>query len=348
MKNRFYLIIACLLVVCAAFTSCKNTNEPVASQTDVVILDMDLGSSTDDLVTFDLALKLHDSGKIKLLGVICDRMGELHAQTADIYCTYYNHPEMPIGLERAGVDSPLVYTNYSPFLDTLTDGNGNLMFKRSITDYSQLPDGYKLYRKLLASADDNSVNIISCGFVTCLSRLLTSGADEYSSLGGAELVRQKVKCLYIQGGYFTEEYDGEPNYNFLQAEEFTKTFFDNWPTETPIIFNSMEAGNNINYEQDSLIKDMSWTDIHPTKQIYMGIFVDGFGQRMWDVLGLFCLEDPSLFHLSEPGTVTLDAYCASVFTPSADGKHRYIKSFTEAEEAQMLERIRERVRNLNK
>ncbi len=54
------------------------------------------------------------------------------------------------------------------------------MSKRTISDYSTLTDGWTLYRALLASQP-----------------------DELSSLSGVELVRKKVKSLYIMAGVFT-------------------------------------------------------------------------------------------------------------------------------------------------
>ena len=108
------------------------------------------------------------------------------------------------------------------------------MFGRSIADYSALPDGWRLYRRLLAAQPDHSVSIVSVGFVTCLAQLLQSAPDSYSSLSGVELVRQKVKCIYLQGGVFGEA--EEPDFNFAQGLTFAKTFFQKWPQEVDMIY----------------------------------------------------------------------------------------------------------------
>ncbi|MBE6270175.1 MAG: hypothetical protein E7101_04415 [Prevotella ruminicola] len=78
------------------------------------------------------------------------------------------------------------------------------MSKRTISDYSTLPDGWTLYRALLASQPDHSVSICSLDFVSCLTQLLASEPDELSSLSGVELVRKKVKSLYIMAGVFSD------------------------------------------------------------------------------------------------------------------------------------------------
>ena len=41
----------------------------------LVILDIDLGSSTDDLFALQMLCRYADESKCKILGVICDRVG---------------------------------------------------------------------------------------------------------------------------------------------------------------------------------------------------------------------------------------------------------------------------------
>jgi len=222
------------------------------------------------------------------------------------------------------------------------DGEGQPMFSRSIVDYSSLPDGWQLYRRLLAEQPDRSVSIVSVGFVTCLAQLLASGADEYSSLTGVELVRRKMKCIYLQGGVFGEAV--EPDFNFAQGITFAKTFFQNWPQEVDMVFSPMEAGQDVEYSPEQVIADVSWTDAHPIKQVYMQCDCNT-GQRMWDVMPVIqAVEGDALFSLSGRGTVTLTDQAETIFTPSATGNCRYQLHGSEAWAAQMLEKIR----NVNK
>src|SRR5690606_4878210 len=59
-----------------------------------------------------------------------------------------------------------------------------------------------LYRRILAEQPDNSVTIVTVGYLTDLSYLLQSGPDKYSSLTGRELVEKKVKHLICMGGRY--------------------------------------------------------------------------------------------------------------------------------------------------
>lgn len=344
MKNTTLGVI--LIALITMLNSCsENETAPPKGQTAVpVILDMDLGSSTDDLFAMELLLKDYDTSNFKLKGIVCDRMGEQNAEVADIFRTYHNHPEIPIGLERNGVLDPMIYVDYAPVLDSLSAPDGSAMFRRTLSSYSNLPDGYQLYRQLLSQAEDNSVVIISCGFVTSLAHLLTSQADEYSSLDGKSLVRKKVKAMYIQGGVFDSEYNSEPDYNFKQAATFSRTFFNEWPQEVPVVFNPMETGQNVDYAWKSVIADISWTDANPIKQVYKNCNCDT-GQRMWDVMNVLCLLDGEApFHLSSYGTVQLNDDFTTTFTPDPSGHQRYMGTFTTAEAENILNSIREKVR----
>ena len=353
MKIFFQWVMAATLVCGASvFTACSSdsVDNPAAAQeytgVPLVILDTDIGSSTDDLFALEMLHYYQQQGRCKLIGVVVDREGEDCAACADVMNTYLGcrdqmKSDVPIGLVRDGVKNPTVWIDYKA-LPTYTKGDLTPMFARSIDDYSALPDGWQLYRRLLAAQPDHSVSICSVGFTACLAQLLESVGDAYSSLSGVELVRRKVKCLYIQGGSFG--LSPEPDYNFLQGMGFAKTFFRLWPSDVDIIFDPMETGNGIVYQPEQVISDVSWTDYHPIKQVYMTCNCDT-GQMMWDPLTVInAVEGDDLFMLSERGTVMLNDDGTVSFTPSATGNSRFQMPGDDAWRAAMLEIIR----NVNK
>ena len=338
---KLWLIAAILICGTSVLTSCSNDDDQSEPQeytgVPLVILDTDIGSSTDDLFALEMLYRYEDEGRCKLLGVVVDREGEPNAVFADVMNTYFGHGGVPVGLVRDGIKEPKVWIDYAHVADT-KDGEGQPMFRRFIADHSSLPDGWQLYRRLLAAQPDRSVSIVSVGFVTCLAQLLTSGADEYSSLTGVELVRRKVKCIYLQGGVFGEAV--EPDFNFAQGITFAKTFFQLWPQEVDMVFSPMETGQDVEYTPEQVIADVSWTDAHPIKQVYMQCNCDT-GQRMWDVMPVVqAVEGDALFSLSPRGTVVLDDQAETIFTPSTTGNCRYQLPGSEAWAAQMLEKIR--------
>ena len=150
---RLWMLAA---IVCGVsiFTSCSsddNVPPPANNQTEsLIIYDTDIGSSTDDLFALEMLHHYQDDGLCRLLGVIVDRVGEEYAACADVVDTYFGHGYVPIGLVRQGIANPPIWIDYK-------DEIGQPMFRRSISDYSSLPDGWQLYRRLLAEQPDRSV-----------------------------------------------------------------------------------------------------------------------------------------------------------------------------------------------
>ena len=156
------LVFAAILLLCSIeIASCNGNDEPSKQNYDgtpLVILDTDIGSSTDDLFALEMLYYYQNAGKCKLLGVVVDRMGEHCVAITEVMNTYFGHPDVPIGLVRNGIASPQVWIDYSA-LPSYTGSDGTPMFSRSVNDYSTLPDGWQLYRRLLAAQPDHSVSI---------------------------------------------------------------------------------------------------------------------------------------------------------------------------------------------
>lgn len=339
LKIKLPLTFWLLPVMLMMLACCGKNDEQQPSTADVplVIIDTDIGSSTDDLFALEMLYRYEEQGLCRLLGVVVDREGTECAACADVMNTYFGRGDVPIGLVRNGIDSPAVWIDYGN-LPNHTNPDGSLMFARTVSDYSTLPDGWQLYRRLLAAQPDHSVSIVSVGFVTCLAQLLQSGADEHSPLTGVELVRQKVKCLYLMAGIF--DVADEPDFNFSQGIEFAQTLFDLWPQDVDMVFSPMEVGQQVEYLPDQVIADIDWTDRHPIKQVYM-TYNCNTGQKMWDPMTVIqAVEGDGLFTLSERGTVTLTAEAKTLFTPDPSGRCRYQKPGSPQWAASMLEKIR--------
>ena len=344
-KILYWMMGVVMIYGASMLTACSNDDNEDGPDTPgyqgmpLVILDTDMGSSTDDLFSLEMLCRYDEQGRCRLLGVVVDREGEDCAACADVMDTYFGHGDVPIGLVRNGVKEPKVWIDYRDVLPNAKNADGTRMFKHSINDYSTLPDGWQLYRKLLAAQPDKSVSICSIGFLTCLAQLLESKGDTYSPLTGVELVRQKVKCIYVMGGVFGEAV--EPDYNFSQAIEFSKKFFELWPEDVDVIFSPAEVGDNIEYKPEQVIADIDWTDVHPIKQVYMKCNCNT-GQKMWDPMAVInAVEGDGLFRLSDRGFVTLTETALTIFHPDATGCCRYQFPGDAAWNGKMLDKIRE-------
>lgn len=312
-----------ILILCAAvlaFAGCKQ-QEVTAEQRINIIFDTDIGNDIDDTEALCLLNRYIDLGKINLLGICLNKEGENTAKFVDIVNTFYGHADMiPVGRARDnGGDGTDQEYNYAGQTVKLTAEDGSPLFKTTGIGYENLPDSHILYRKLLAEAEDNSVIVVSVGFLTNLARLLDTPGDEISPLTGKELIEKKVKMLSIMAGRFK---DTEPEYNVVINVPAAKKLFAEWPAE--IVCSPWEIGEIVRYPAESIENDFEWAGAHPLKEAYIRYGEMPYNNWMFDPTAvLFAVEGDSMCTLTEPGTITVSDEGVTTFTPDPAGKHRY-------------------------
>ena len=181
-------------------------------------------------------------------------------------------------------------------------------------------DGYKLYRKVLAEANDHSVKIIAIGFVSSLVQLLESGPDEYSDLPGKELVRRKVDSLYFMATKLEESKD--PGYNLRYDLQLARRFLTEWPLEVKVYLSPNPVGGAIEYPAETVVKDLADFDGNPIQQVYLNKDCNT-GQKMWDFLCVVNAVEPKKFNFSQPGFVSMNEAGEICFTKDQKGNFVY-------------------------
>ncbi|KAI0402603.1 inosine/uridine-preferring nucleoside hydrolase [Xylaria palmicola] len=202
-----------------------------------LIIDTDLFSDVDDAA----ALLLAASSDANLLAVNVNYPSTFSALAASAILAHHGRPDVPIGIRR-----PLVN-------DTFFDG-----WSYALGEYASkiafhwsggsLPWGHAdeawdpvaLYRKVLAEAGDDSVTIVSIGFLDNLSALLNSTADSYSDLSGRALVARKVCELVVMGGDYPSGYE----FNFWGSNvSLTAHVVNTW--EGRVVFLGYGVGKDV-------------------------------------------------------------------------------------------------------
>ena len=184
-----------------------------------LIFDTDIAHDWDDVGALAVLHGLANLGEVKILGMAVaasDSGTRKYApQALDIINTYYNRPDIPIGVCRPkGVDADPVYTK---------DLVLNYDFPSDIG--TNVPDAVELYRKILSEQPDSSVVFLSVGMLTNMKDLLNSKPDQYSNLNGFDLVARKVKLWVAMGGTYPE---GESS-NFDGDKPTANYVVENWP-----------------------------------------------------------------------------------------------------------------------
>jgi len=197
-----------------------------------IILDTDIGPDYDDVGAVAVLHALADRGEARPLAIMASNKNELVGPTIDILNTYFGRPGLPIGAPK-GPDAPDKGA-VQKWPEMLVK-----KYPHRIHATSEVPDAIPLYRKLLAAEPDNSVTIVTVGFLTNLANLLDSKPDKYSGLTGVELIKKKVKHLVSMAGRFPE---GREYNVFVDSLASAKVFL-HWPT--PVVYSGFEIGRQI-------------------------------------------------------------------------------------------------------
>jgi len=226
------ILFSCLLFTSTLFTEVQaQIKQPPVN----LIFDTDFGPDYDDVGAMAIMYALADKGECNILATMASNKHQLIAPALDAMNTYFNHPNMPIGVVKGdAVDLP----SWQKW-DSLIAAN----YPHDVTTNRQAEDALKLYRKILAAQPDRSVTIVTVGFITNMCNLIKSGPDEFSPLTGAALIKKKVKLLVSMAACFDKEMGTFKEFNVVKDTAAARFAFDNWPT--PIIFSGFEIGVKI-------------------------------------------------------------------------------------------------------
>ena len=183
----------------------ENRSEPVR-----VILETDMTFDVDDVGALAVLHALADNGQAEILAVNFNEVHPSGAAAIDAINTFYGRGDIPIGAYPGDLPNP----DKSRYLDHLA------RFPHT-TDADNAAAAVDVYRRVLARQPDQSVTIVSVGFLNNLSDLLEDDAD---------LVRAKVARLVVMGGRHND------GFNLVRHDlvETSQTVFEHWPTPLAI------------------------------------------------------------------------------------------------------------------
>lgn len=201
------------------------------AQIPSVIFDSDMGPDYDDVGAIAMLHTLADSGQVKILATVASTKFEGVASVFDVFNTYFKRPDLPIGVPKGAA---VEQRDWQHWTDSLIRN-----YPHRIKKNAEARDAIDVYREVLSKAPDKSVTIITVGFLTNLANLLRSKPDKHSKLGGAELVKLKVKNLVSMAGWFPKGKE----FNVHMDAASSQIAFNEWPT--PILLSGGEIGMKI-------------------------------------------------------------------------------------------------------
>jgi len=306
-----YLYILALGVI--LFQGCADkTDEMEVVDLPRIIFDTDMGPDYDDIGAISVLHALADNGECQLLATVASDGHPSVAPTLEVFNRYFGRDSLAIGKAVAGAPD---FTAQNGWNDTLINA-----FAPDIREKAY-PDAVTIYRSVLAKQPDQSVTIVTVGFLSNISALLDSQPDEYSKLNGIDLVRAKVKQLVSMAGIFPEGTE----FNVVQHPQASINAIGKWPC--PIVFSGFEIGAKI--MTGGKVAQLEGNN--PVSRGYAynlkTYTQNGESNRnSWDHTAvLIAVRNPEdYFYVNGPGKFTVREDGTNVWDPTVDQKHYFI------------------------
>ena len=308
MKNLYILLILNLLL----FWSCVIQTGEKTEKKVKIIFDTDLGPDYDDVGALAFLHAMADSGKAEILATISSNKHELVAPSIEIINTYFGRQGLAIGAPKTvGVN----LGSSQHWADSIVAN-----YPHKIKSTNEAADAIGIYRKILNEQPDNSVTIVTVGFLTNLNNLLKSQPDRLSPLNGYDLAARKVKLLVSMAGRFPEGKE----FNIYMDSTASKYVYENWPGE--IIFSGFEIGWEIRTGLRLIKSPVINSPVKDVFRISIPLAAeDKEGRMSWDetaaLIGIYGTE--GLFD-TKRGTIIVNTDGSNSWSDDPQGKHQYV------------------------
>lgn len=228
-----------------------------------VILDTDMAGDCDDAGALAVLHALMDNGETELMAVMISSGAHHSAGVADAINTYYGRPDIPIGAYKGDRE-----TGAGLYTQQIATGFPNDVYHRD-----NVSDAVSLYRQILSEQPDNSVTIVTVGFLVNIEQLLKSGPDSHSTLNGLELISAKVNKLVSMAGKFPEGRE----FNFFRMADSSAYVSENWPLKW--VLSGAEIGSTIRTGAKLFSETALYNPVREVYRLYVG---DGEDRYSWD------------------------------------------------------------------
>ncbi len=305
------LVSRFLFIVLASATMAVHAQ---SEKSVAVIFDTDMGPDYDDVGAITLLHAFADKGEAIILATIASTKYEGVGPVLSVLNTYFKRPNVPIGVPRGNA---LTLRDVQHWSDTLI-----ARYPHSIKSNDGAMDAVDLYRKVLALQPDNSVTLITVGFLTNIADLLQSKPDNHSPLPGVDLVNRKVSKLVSMAGKFPSGKE----FNVAEDARASMYVFKNF--KKPIILSGFEIGEKIktglpliqnNKIKNSPVKDVFRISIPLDPE-------DKNGRSSWDQSAvLVAVRGAKPFYKLECGVMTVNPDGSNGWDPNGKAHCRLVE-----------------------
>ena len=290
-----------------------------------VALDGDFGNRLDAMMAVAMLNGFTAKTEARRISLSVSRPSLTSAKLADVVSGFYR--PRPVGGPGGGVGAITEGMIGMPegssgsedpaalgVLLTRASADGTPLYTSAIAGLVNTAESGILIRNLLLAQHDGNAAIVLAGPATGLVRIL----GLYRS---GPQITAKCRALVVAAGSFPS---GQPETSIKADIAAAKKLFAEW--QTPIVAVGTEVGEALPYPGASIEKDFSWVPAHPLVDAYRALKpmpYDAPASALAAVL-YAVHPDEDYFKVSDPGTISVLDDGRTRFTPSADGRHRYL------------------------
>jgi hypothetical protein len=191
--------------------------------------------------------------------------------------------------------------------------DGRPAYPHGIKKLNDTADPVPLIRNALTAQYDANCVVVLAGAATNLVKTMDLP-------GTLDLVRSKVKLLVMAAGSYP---DGPVDLRVKGDLLAARRLLAEWPT--PIVAVGTEVGEALPFPGASIENDFTWAPAHPIVDAYLAFQpmpYDAAAPSMAAVL--YAVRPAGYFEVSAPGTISVLEDGRTRFTPSPDGRHKYL------------------------
>jgi len=294
-----------------------------------IIFDCGLGDSIDEALALALLYGLEGKNEARVISLSVSKPNLKAAALCEAIARFYSGAPsgafgaigrtLPVGLADEGKspeDTPMITVPLSRL-----NGEGAPLYNHGIEKLSDTAEVRALIRNALSQQPDQSCVVVLTGPATDLARTLYLP-------GVKDLIARKARFLSVAGGAYL---NGAPQRN-VQFNIFNiradiaaaRKLFAEWPT--PIVAAGDEIGASLLFPASSIDNDFAWAPAHPVVDAYRAYKPMPYDAMTSAMAALLYAVRPqeNYFKLSEPGTISVLNDGRTKFTPSPEGRHRYL------------------------
>lgn len=284
-----------------------------------VIFDCDMGNSIDDALALAMLYGLQGKNESRVIGLCTSKPSLKSATLCELITRFYIgvpdisgfSPPQPVGMALKGArpeDTPMlaVVDKQGP--------DGKPLYSHGIQRMNDSADPMAVIRHALSGQYDQNAIVVLAGPATNLVHALELP-------GTKEWVTQKVRYLCVAAGNYPA---GAPEFGIQGDIPAAKKLFAEWPGQ--IVAVGSEVGQALPFPGASIEKDFAWSPAHPVADAYRAnrpMPYDAPSTAMAAVL-YAVRQKENYFKVSDPGTISVQEDGSTKFTPSANGRHRYL------------------------